>query len=95
MITTVRWVLLVNGVVVLLGATVLHRPFRALFVDPYLRLGARVMGRDERAEVPWVFREGPMRVWSVVMGVMSLAAWWYLGTPAGAAAASRFLSDWH
>jgi hypothetical protein len=85
----VRWLLLANGVLALLGATVLYGPARRRVLDPWLRLNERVAGRPLD---PPMFRERPVRLWWLLMGALMLAAWWYLGTPDGATAAARLLA---
>ena len=90
----VRWVLLALSVVALLGATVLFRPLYAATVRPWLRLNERALG-GRPPELPpalaRVVRDGRLlRAWQLLWAVLFLAAWWYLGTTAGARAWAGF-----
>jgi hypothetical protein len=81
-IAVLRWVLLAGAVVNLLQATVLARASRRWLLQRWLarveRVGATVppLLRDERV----------LRGLALAVGAVLLAAWWYLGTSAGAAA---------
>lgn len=94
-LTIVRWVLLLNGILALLSATVLYNPVRAVLIDPYLRIGARIAGAGPRPELPFFFRERAVRAWWLFMGLLLLAGWWYLGTADGAAWAANALKSSH
>ena len=76
----VRWVLLASVVLNLLQATVLFGAFQRRAFRPWAALNERAGAR-----VPVPMRDARMqRAWPFLMAAALLAAWWYLGTPAGA-----------
>jgi hypothetical protein len=83
--TVARWIFIANGVIALLGATVLYRAVRTRFIDPWLRFGARATGQPMPTELPAMLREPFVRTWLFLMGIVMLGAGWYLGTPTGEA----------
>ena len=81
----VRWVLLASVGLNLLQATVLFGAYQRRVLRPWAALNERAGAR-----VPAVMRDARVqRAWPLLMAAALLAAWWYLGTPAGAEALRR------
>lgn len=82
MLAVLRWLLFINGLIALLGASVAYRHVRGVLLAPWERLNERLahrriaepLLRDQRVRACWFF-----------MGVIMLGAWWHLGTPTGRA----------
>jgi hypothetical protein len=95
-ITVIRWTLLALATFALLTATVLYRPVYNATIRPWLRLNERVNGGP--LVLPAAARllftnERVQRAWHALWAAMLLAAWWYLGTPAGARAWAAFAAQ--
>ena len=75
-----RLFLLIGAFVNLVASTVLFRAYGRPFIDWYVRVfrlpvEMRRLLSDDRV----------VRIWGVGSSGLSLAAWWYLGTPEGEA----------
>jgi hypothetical protein len=78
-IAGLRWVILVSVLLNVLQATVLFGAFERWVYGPWFALSERKGGR-----VPAIMRDKRIhRISAIVMAVVMLVAWWYLGTPAG------------
>ncbi len=68
-----------------LQATLLFGAFQRLLFEPWQAMNERAGRR-----VPGIMRDPRMqRAWPLFMAAVLFAAWWYLGTPAGAALLRR------
>jgi len=78
-ITILRWVIVASVVLNILQATLLFDLFQRRLFKPWVAMNERAGGR-----VPAIMRDERMhRLWPLLMAVLLIAAWWYLGTPAG------------
>jgi hypothetical protein len=81
----IRWVLLASALLNILQATLLFDFFERRVFQPWFSLSERVGGR-----VPEVMRDKRMhRIWPILMAVVFLGLWWYLGTADGVALLRR------
>ena len=88
-ISIIRWVLLASAGLNVLQATVLFRILQRRIVRPWFEASARA-----GTPVPAVVRDERMqRAWPALMAAFCLAAWWYLGTAAGAALVRRAMQQ--
>ncbi|HEY5022356.1 MAG TPA: hypothetical protein VII30_07715 [Gemmatimonadaceae bacterium] len=78
-IAALRWVILGSVLVSVLQATVLFNAFERWVYRPWFAMSERAGGR-----VPAIMRDGRIhRISAIIMAVVMLVTWWYLGTPAG------------
>ena len=82
MLRLVRGFFLFGAVLSLLQATVLHGFFHRRVTESWLRLNARLGGRD----VPAFMRDPRIqRAWALFMTIVFGGLWWFTGTAAGRA----------
>jgi hypothetical protein len=88
MLALARGALLAGAVCNVLLATVLFRrvnlPLSRRWWTRFEQMGARFHRADAPAVPPFLRSELVIRVWTLLNAVLLLAAWWFLGTAAGA-----------
>jgi hypothetical protein len=75
-----RWIMLLAAVTAILQATILFRWVQRNFINRWLALGERL---GQPAPPAAFTNERAQRIFPLLMAVVFLALWWYLGTPAG------------
>ena len=79
-IEIIRWIIFASAALSLLQGTLLFRPFKHRFLDPWVAMIEKAGGRAPIG----VRNERFMRFWALLMSALFLGIWWHLGTTAGA-----------
>ena len=88
LLTIFRWTLLALGIFGVLASTVFFHAIYENSIELLLRASERRLGQPVKLAGffgAMTKRRGLLRAWNLVYSLLFIVAWWYLGTPAGAA----------